>query len=311
MRFQIFLGSGLGLLIAVAIGATFIAIWFTKASNLYKKSEELWEGTFELIASLLIFVMGITMLKLDRAKTKWRIKLQQAFEGQHVTGAARTGKWALFTLPFVVVLREGLEAVVFVGGVSLGQSASAIPIAAIVGIICGLICGFMLYTFASRSTISVFLIVITNFLLLIGAGLFSRAVGAYQKNAFNHLLGADVDDASGDGPGTFNVRGSVWHLDCCNATNYKDGNGWLILGALTGWTNSASLGTVLSYVFYWLAVIFTLVFLKWREGRVRVFGFESAAGEARRLRQEADKGTIHEKVPPPDANMDQISEIPQ
>jgi len=116
MRFQIFLGSGLGLLIAVAIGATFIAIWFTKASNLYKKSEELWEGTFELIASLLIFVMGITMLKLDRAKTKWRIKLQQAFEGQHVTGAARTGKWALFTLPFVVVLREGLEAVVFVGG---------------------------------------------------------------------------------------------------------------------------------------------------------------------------------------------------
>jgi high-affinity iron transporter len=69
-----------------------------------------------------------------------------------VTGAARTGKWALFTLPFVIVLREGLEAVVFVGGVSLGQSASAIPIAAIVGIICGLICGFVLYTFASRSS---------------------------------------------------------------------------------------------------------------------------------------------------------------
>jgi high-affinity iron transporter len=39
-------------------------------------------GTFELIASLLIFIMGIGMLKLDRAKTKWRIKLQHAFEGQ-------------------------------------------------------------------------------------------------------------------------------------------------------------------------------------------------------------------------------------
>jgi hypothetical protein len=61
-----------------------------------------------------------------------------------------------------------------------------------------------------------------------------------------------------------------------------------------------------------LAVIFTLAFLKWREGRVRVFGFESAAGKARRLRQEADKGTtIHENVPPPDANMDQISELPK
>ena len=61
------------------------------------------------------------------------------------------GKWALFTLPLVVVLREGLEAVVFVGGVSLGQSAGSIPIAAIVGIICGLLCGFIIYAFASRA----------------------------------------------------------------------------------------------------------------------------------------------------------------
>lgn len=77
----------------------FIVIWFTKASDLYKKSEDLWEGKlsptpllfifqiqrtgiFELIATIMIFVMGITMLKLDHAKTKWRIKLQHAFEGQ-------------------------------------------------------------------------------------------------------------------------------------------------------------------------------------------------------------------------------------
>lgn len=30
----------------------------------------------------MIFVMGITMLKMDRAKAKWRIKLQKAFEGK-------------------------------------------------------------------------------------------------------------------------------------------------------------------------------------------------------------------------------------
>ena len=53
-------------------------------------------------------------------------------------------------------------------------------------------------------------------------------------------LGTDVDDATGDGPGSFDVRGSVWHLDCCNANNYKDGSGWLIFGAITGWTNSAT-----------------------------------------------------------------------
>lgn len=101
MRWQIFAGSILGLLIALAIGAAFIAVWFTKASNLWAKSEELWEGmrlpvgvprgirlmtrstgVFELIACIMIFVMGVTMLKMDRAKAKWRVKLQKAFEGQ-------------------------------------------------------------------------------------------------------------------------------------------------------------------------------------------------------------------------------------
>ena len=39
-------------------------------------------GIFELIACIMIFVMGVTMLKMDRAKAKWRVKLQKAFDGQ-------------------------------------------------------------------------------------------------------------------------------------------------------------------------------------------------------------------------------------
>ncbi|THH02979.1 hypothetical protein EW145_g6633 [Phellinidium pouzarii] len=95
-----------------------------------------------------------------------------------------------------------MEAVVFVGGVSLGQSATSIPIAAIVGLMCGLVCGGIIYAFASRSTLSTFLIVMTNLILLIGAGLFSKAVGYFQVNTFNRLLGVDVDVAGGDGPGS-------------------------------------------------------------------------------------------------------------
>lgn len=46
----------------------------------------------------------------------------------------------------------GLEAVVFVGGVSLAEPATSIPIATIVGIICGIICGAIVYQFASRTS---------------------------------------------------------------------------------------------------------------------------------------------------------------
>ncbi|KAF8067722.1 iron permease FTR1 [Lyophyllum atratum] len=290
LRIQIFTGAGLGLLLASAIGAAFIAVWFTKASDLWAKSEALWEGIFELIASLMIFVMGVTMLKMDRAKAKWRVKLSQAFEGKHVDGETKTGKWVLFILPFITVLREGMEAVVFVGGVALGQSATAIPIAAIVGLVCGLICGFAIYQFASRATLTIFLVVMTNLLLLIGAGLFSRSVGAFEQHAFNRLLGADVDDAGGTGPGSYRVQGSVWHLDCCSPENKFDNEGWTIFNAIFGWTNNATLGTVLSYVFYWLAVIVTLIYMKYNEGRTKLLGRESATGmrrkNARRIREE-------------------------
>ncbi|RPD56938.1 iron permease FTR1 [Lentinus tigrinus ALCF2SS1-7] len=287
MRIYIFSGAFLGLFIALAIGAAFIAVWFTQASDLWAKSEELWEGIFELVASLIIFVMGISMLKMDRAKAKWRVKLQRAFTGNTADRGARTGKYVLFLLPFITVLREGMEAVVFVGGVSLGQPATAIPIAAIVGLVCGLICGYLIYAFASRTTLTVFMVVMTNFLLLIGAGLFSKAVWAFQENAFNHLLGADVDDAGGDGPGSFDVRGSVWHLDCCNPDDNFDSDGWTIFSAIFGWTNSATIGSVLSYIFYWLAVIVVLIYLKFKEGRTKLLGRESAMGRKRRERKEA------------------------
>jgi len=284
LRIQIFLGAALGLLIAFTVGAAFIAVWFTKASNLWSKSESLWEGIFELIASLMIFVMGITMLKMDRAKAKWRVKLQKAFEGKHVDGRTQTGKWVLFILPMITVLREGIEAVVFVGGVALGQPATSIPIAAIVGLVCGIVCGALIYTFASRTTLTVFLVVMTNFILLIGAGLFTKCVNEFQQNTFNTLLGADVDDegAAGDGPGSYDVRGNVWHLDCCNPENNSNGQGWSIFNAIFGWTNNATVGSVLAYVFYWLAVIVVLVYIKFKEGRTSLLGRESAAGVRRR-----------------------------
>lgn len=150
-----------------------------------------------------------------------------------------------------------MEAVIFVGGVSLGQPATAIPIAAIVGIICGLVVGFVIYQFASRSStfflgpyrlsaltphtaLTVFLIVMTNLLLLIGAGLFSKAVGEFEGNAFAKLLGAKGDDALGDGPGSYRVQGNVWHLDCCNPKNKLNGQGWSIFYAIFGWSNNGS-----------------------------------------------------------------------
>ncbi|THH02978.1 hypothetical protein EW145_g6634 [Phellinidium pouzarii] len=67
---RIFAGALLRLFIALAIGAAFIAVWFTQAANLWASTEALWEGIFSLVAALIIMPMGLTMLKLDRARAK-------------------------------------------------------------------------------------------------------------------------------------------------------------------------------------------------------------------------------------------------
>ena len=38
-----------------------------------------------------------------------------------------------------------------------------------------------------RAALTVFLVVMTNFILLIGAGLFSRSIWSFQSHAFNTL----------------------------------------------------------------------------------------------------------------------------
>lgn len=89
----------------------------------------------------------VVRLRIDRSKIKWRAKLAGAFDNKVELKSkkdqreAKSSKWTLFLLPMITVLREGLEAVVFVGGVSLGQSAKSIPLAAICGVLVGFIVG--------------------------------------------------------------------------------------------------------------------------------------------------------------------------
>ncbi|SGY46762.1 BQ5605_C001g00468 [Microbotryum silenes-dioicae] len=320
MRIQIWAGAAVGMFIALCIGAAFIAVFFTTLNDLWAKYEEIWEGTFSLVACLIIFIMGITMLRIDRSKLKWKRKLANAFDQKFVADSevdvkdqreARSGKWSLFLLPLITVLREGLECVVFVGGVSLGQSARSIPLAAIVGLICGLVVGYLIYAGGSRSSLSAFLVISTNILFLLGAGLLSKGVGAFERYHFNKGVGADVSE-SGDGPGSYYVPGNVWHLEYGNPENTANG-GWGIFNAIlgqfllfppillgpcrlmfmlvlrTGWTNNATIGTIVSYCLYWIAAVLVLVYMKWSEGRCAIFRLESAAYK-RRQQARLEKG---------------------
>lgn len=54
-------------------------------------------------------------------------------------------KYAMFILPFITVLREGLEAVVFIAGVSFSAPATSVPLPVVIGLIAGSFVGFLIY----------------------------------------------------------------------------------------------------------------------------------------------------------------------
>jgi high-affinity iron transporter len=214
--------------------------------------------------------MGAALLRISKLQTKWRIKLARALEAKD-NRAEKAGqrfkawceKYAMFMLPFVTIMREGLEAVVFIGGVSLSVPAPSIPLAVVTGLAAGLVVAYIIYRGGNAAPLQIFLIVSTCFLYLVAAGLFSRGIWYLETNTWNRLTGGDSSE-TGFGPGSYDIRQSVWHVNCCSPA-YGGGGGWGIFNAILGWQNSATYGSVIGYNLFWLVTILAFVAMSWRE----------------------------------------------
>ncbi|GAA5808460.1 high-affinity iron permease [Mucor flavus] len=268
LRNQIWFGSAAGLFICICIGAAFIAVYYTVLNDLWGNSEDIWEGAFSLVAVIMITVMGLAMLKTERMQEKWKVKLAIAMAKKEdgdrkSTFKEKLQKYAFFVLPFVTVLREGLEAVVFIGGVSLGIPGKSIPIAAIMGIVCGILVGLLIYRGGSLIQLRWFFVASTIILYLVAAGLMAKAVGYLEQNAWNQVIGGEAADVIG-----YRVTTSIWHVSWGDPElNASSSGGWQIFNAILGWNNTATYGTIISYCLYWLFVIGYLAYSFYKEKR--------------------------------------------
>ena len=219
---QVWLGTILGLLICVIVGAGLIGAFYGLGKNKWSSTQDIWEGAFSIFASLVISIMGAALLRVSKLQDKWRVKLAKALEVKNSTkqrGNLRSRfklwceKYALFILPFITVLREGLEAVIFMGGVSLGLPATSFPLAVVTGLACGCLVGYFIYRSVETlrklnsrwlngyrggnfAPIQTFLIISTCFLYLVAAGLFSKAVWNFEMHkvglTFHYWVADDV-----------------------------------------------------------------------------------------------------------------------
>lgn len=270
LKFQIIFGGVLGLFLCMLIGGCFIAVFYHIGTDLWTLGEHYYEGVLSIVASVIISFMGLFFLRMGKLREKFRVKLASIIYSDRSMMLRAKGqdavkfseRYAFFILPFVTCLREGLEAVVFVGGVGLDQPLSSIPLSMIAAASVSGVFGYFFFRYSGSLSLKICLVVATCFLYLISAGLFSKGVWQLElQDYINKCNGQDMSEV-GSGPGSYDISRSVWHVNCCNGE--KDG-GWMILTAIFGWTNSATYGSVISYNVYWLVIIGVIRLLKTEE----------------------------------------------
>lgn len=270
LRFQVWAGALTGVFICLCIGGGFIGAYYGLQNDIFGGAEDLWEGIFCIIATIMISFMGVAMLRINKMQAKWRVKIAKAIievpkrKKDRFKLGYLTKKYCMFILPAVTTLREGLEAVIFVAGAGVttaGSSASAYPLPVVVGLIAGVSVGCLLYYGTSYTSMQIFLVISTCILYLIAAGLFSRGIWGFENYKFNLQTGGDASE-SGDGPGSYNIAKTVYHVNCCNP---ELDNGWDVFNALLGWQNTGYIGSVIAYNLYWLLIITILLLMLFEE----------------------------------------------
>ena len=114
---QIWYGVGAGISICLIICAGVIGTFYTAGHNAFEAAENIWEGVFAIVASVIITIMGAALLRVSKLQDKWRVKIAKVLEQKDsklpIKGRLKkwSEKYAMFILPFITVLREGIEAV--------------------------------------------------------------------------------------------------------------------------------------------------------------------------------------------------------
>ncbi|KAI9022466.1 Cupredoxin [Hyaloraphidium curvatum] len=95
-------------------------------------------------------------------------------------GGISTRPYAMFLIAFTVVLREGLESVIFLAGVGQGEPFAMI-LPGVTGIILGFAVGYIIFRSARHFRLQLFLLISAIFLFFIAAGLAAGAAHEFEE----------------------------------------------------------------------------------------------------------------------------------
>ena len=224
---MVWLGAGSAALLSLVFGVGFYSLGISFEG----RAEEIFEGLAMLLAAGVLTWMIFWMDRQGRA-------IQTELEQDVRQAASGGGRWAIFSLAFLAVFREGIELALFLTAATFSSTALAVLTGALLGLGAAVAAGWLLFRTTARLDVRAFFRVTSILLIFFAAGLV--AYGVHELNE------AGVIPA---------VIEHVWDLNPV----LDEGSGLgQIMKALFGYNGNPSLTEVLAYVGYWLVVLVAL-----------------------------------------------------
>lgn len=191
------------------------------------RGEMIFEGVAMLLAAGVLTWMIFWMQRQGR-----RIQAELELDVRRALTIGNT--WALFSLAFVAVVREGIETVLFLTAAAFSATPAQTVLGGAVGLIVAVALGWLMFAAGKRLNVRAFFRVTGVFLILFAAGLVAQGVHEFQEAA---LLPTLVEH--------------VWDINPILDERSVAG---AFLKALFGYNGNPSLLEVIAYVAYFTAV---------------------------------------------------------
>jgi FTR1 family protein len=149
-------------------------------------------------------------------------------------------KFNLFIMSFMAIVREGLECIVFLAGLTSSYSGESMIFPSISGVLIGCLLGYLFIRTSQAFAMLYFVLISMLMLFMIGGGLMTRA--------FTELIELGLEG----GPKVFNAK------SCCN----QNIPFWGFMRIIFGYNDNPTTVEFCVYFGYWVLVLF----LSWYKG---------------------------------------------
>lgn len=261
-----FWGVGLGLLLAILFSVGVLTAFYAASSTfLSGQSQNVFEGSLQIIASAMITLVALSMLRMMALSQKWEVRMQRRL------ASPDSSSRSIFFCCFAAVLREGIEACVFITGVSAGSPLS-IPLPGVIGLILGALFSYAVFFGSKPVDVRIFMYTSAFVMFAIGAGLLSRGLHEFQLAGrfgaynFDPLSPAEPAAASLEYSAEALPVVPAWvnvyladYRHCCAANDGQQQYFYTLLRALFGYSDQPTRLEIIGYVSYWAAAIALLL----------------------------------------------------